>query len=425
MKIFRQLFFKVLCIGFLGLLMLIPLSMIQNQVRNRESAMQTSIDEVASSWAGSQTLSGPRIRSTEAVVVRNDKGFAETSEKETVLYPDHLSYDISLGTKDLHRSIYDVKVYTADVLTTGRFRVTDELRKAKEAEIEFALPDLRGIEGDARIELGGKTLLFSASDRTLETGKTNGTYNDPIAVSSKIIAGKIPLDSLPAEGDSIPFRMKLTIKGTESLFVRPAGRVTDVRMASDCTSPSFTGAFLPSDREVTDKGFTARWSISEINRGAPESSELGVKLLQPLTQYQQVTRSLKYGILVILLIFLAGLAVELVTKQEIHLIQYLVIGLSLVLFYALLLAFSEFLSFGLSYLIAAGMTMLALTGYYFGIFKNKLAGILSATSALAYLISYVLLQMENYALLAGTLVLFLLLCGVMYLTRDLRKQMED
>ena len=403
--------------------MLIPIAMIRSQIRDRENAMQTSVEEVAASWAGPQTLSGPRVRSTEEVAARDGKGPAET--KTSILYPDCLSYVIQLDTKDLHRSIYDVKVYTSDVLVTGCFRIRDALRAAKEAEVEFALPDLRGIEGDAQIELGGHTLRFTASDRVVEESWTEGMVYDLNTVSSKIIAGKIPVDSLLAEGDSIPFRMQLKIKGTESLFVRPVGRLTEVRMTSNCTTPSFTGAFLPADREVADTGFTARWSVSQINRGAPESSELGVKLLPPVTQYQQVTRSLKYGILVILLVFLAGLAVELVTKKEINLIQYLVIGLSLVLFYALLLAFSEFLSFGLSYLIAAGMTVLALTGYYSGIFKNKLAGILAATVALAYLISYVLLQMENYALLAGTLVLFLLLCGVMYLTRNAGRPEES
>ena len=132
-------------------------------------------------------------------------------------------------------------------------------------------------------------------------------------------------------------------------------------------------------------------------------------------------RSAKYGILVILLVFIAGLAVELVGKKKIDLIQYLVIGLSLVLFYALVLSFSEFMRFPLAYGLAALMTVSALFGYFRGILHDRTAWLLSALSALAYLLSYILLQMETYALLAGTLVLFVLLVGIMYLTRNLNK----
>ncbi len=424
MKIFDHLLVKILCIGFLGLLMLIPLTMIQSQIRDRETAMQTSVEEVSASWAGSQILSGPRISTTESSVVRDENGKAEIVDNTAPLYPDHLAYKVQLDTKDLHRSIYDIKVYNATVRIEGDFLMTEALRKAQKAEIEFAMPDLRGIEGDAQIELGGKTYRFAASDKTLPQPRPELKYDSDLA-TGKILSQRIPVDSLLSGGETIPFRMTLQIKGTESLFIQPVGHVTDVEMTSNCTTPSFMGDFLPSDRNVTDTGFTARWSVSEINRGAPESSRLGVKLLPPVTQYQQVNRSLKYGILVILLVFLAGLLVELVTRKKINLIQYLVIGLSLVLFYALLLAFSEFLSFGLSYLIAAGMTVLALTGYYFGIFRQKLAWVLAATVALAYLLNYVLLQMENFALLTGTLVLFLLLCGVMFLTKDLGKAGEN
>ena len=205
-------------------------------------------------------------------------------------------------------------------------------------------------------------------------------------------------------------------------MVKPYGETTEVRMKSNCPDPSFTGDFLPAEREVTDEGFTARWSVSEINRGAPDDTSFGVSLLQGVTQYQQAERSAKYGVLVIVLIFAAGLAVEVATKKKINLVQYLVIGLSLILFYALVLAFSEFVSFPLAYAIAAAMTVAALLGYFRGILRDRAAWVLAAAVALAYLLSYFLLQMETYAFIAGTLVLFVLLTGVMYLTRNLNKE---
>ena len=171
---------------------------------------------------------------------------------------------------------------------------------------------------------------------------------------------------------------------------------------------------------MREDGFSASWTVSAINRGRPDETSFGVKLLQGVSQYQQTTRSAKYGILIILLVFVAGLAVELVGKKRIHLIQYLVIGLSLVLFYALLLAFSELMAFWLAYLLAAGMTTAALTGYFRGILKDRTAWLLGCLVAIAYIVCYILLQMETYALVAGTLVLFVILVGIMYFTRDLR-----
>ena len=155
---------------------------------------------------------------------------------------------------------------------------------------------------------------------------------------------------------------------------------------------------------MTDAGFSARWSVSEINRGDPDDTSFGVNMLQGVTQYQQTTRSAKYGILVILLVFIAGLAVELVGN--------------------LVLSFSEFMRFPVAYGLAALMTVAALFGYFRGILRDKTAWLLTALVAVAYVLSYILLQMQTYALLAGTLLLFVLLVGIMYLTTNLNKRSE-
>ena len=192
-------------------------------------------------------------------------------------------------------------------------------------------------------------------------------------------------------------------------------------MHSNCSDPSFTGDFLPYEREVSDEGFSARWSVSKINRGDPDDTSFGVKLLKGVTQYQQTTRSAKYGIIIILLVFIAGLSMELLGKKKISLVQYLIIGLSLVLFYALVLSFSEFIPFSVAYGLSAIMTVGALFGYFRGILRDQSAWLLTSLVAVAYLLSYVLIQMETYTLLSGTLVLFALLMGVMYLTRNLNR----
>ena len=405
---------KIALMGVLALLMLIPLAMVQNQIRDRQNAADSSRDEVAASWGRAQKLTGPVLKfSYDYEVLDKDQKKTVQTTTRTV-YPRTLVYDIDTQTQTLHRSIYDIMVYGADVIVTGDFVIPANLadEKLKEQLVMMGMTDLRGIEGSVDITLGEKKYSFhSGSSKVDDYNPENskGTLSENIDIDKSLMDGQTVL----------PFRLTYRVKGSSSLKVRPYGETTEVKMRSDCPDPSFVGDFLPSEREVTANGFTARWSVSEINRGDPDDTSFGVNLLQGVTQYQQTTRSAKYGILIILLVFIAGLAVELVGKKKIDIVQYLVIGLSLVLFYALVLSFSEFMRFPVAYGLAALMTVAALFGYFRGILRDRSAWLLTALVALAYLLSYILLQMETYALLAGTLVLFVLLVGIMYLTRNL------
>ena len=405
---------KIALMGVLALLMLIPLAMVQNQIRDRQNAADSSRDEVAASWGRAQKLTGPVLKfSYDYEVLDKDQKKTVQTTTRTV-YPRTLVYDIDTQTQTLHRSIYDIMVYGADVVVTGDFIIPAYLgeEKLKEQLVMMGMTDLRGIEGSVDITLGEKKYSFhSGSSKVDDYNPENskGTLSESIDIDKSLMDGQTVL----------PFRLTYRVKGSSSLKVRPYGETTEVKMRSDCPDPSFVGDFLPSEREVTANGFTARWSVSEINRGDPDDTSFGVNLLQGVTQYQQTTRSAKYGILIILLVFIAGLAVELVGKKKIDIVQYLVIGLSLVLFYALVLSFSEFMRFPVAYGLAALMTVAALFGYFRGILRDRSAWLLTALVALAYLLSYILLQMETYALLAGTLVLFVLLVGIMYLTRNL------
>ena len=406
MKLKDSLPLKIALMGVLALLMLIPLAMVMGQIEDRQRAASSSREEVAASWGRAQTLTGPVLRFTYEYEVEDKDQKKTVQETTEAVFPRKLSYDIDTQTQTLHRSIYDIMVYGADVVVTGDFVIPAGYAQEKITgqRVEMGLSDLRGIEGSVDISLGGKAYAFhSGSGRTL---------SEPIDLDNTLMDGET----------AVPFRLTYHAKGSSSLLVKPYGETTEVRMRSNCPDPSFTGDFLPSDREVTDEGFTARWAVSEINRGNPDDTSFGVNLLQGVTQYQQTTRSAKYGILVILLVFIAGLAVELVGKKKIDLVQYLVIGLSLVLFYALVLSFSEFMRFPLAYGLAALMTVAALFGYFRGILRDRTAYLLTALVAVAYLLSYILLQMETYALLAGTLLLFVLLVGIMYLTSNLNKR---
>jgi inner membrane protein len=408
MKFLDSLPVKIALMGILALLMLIPLAMVQSQITDRQNAASASRDEVAASWGRSQTLTGPVLKLCYDIEVLDQKQEKTVKRETATVYPRSLNYDIDLPTQTLHRSIYDIMVYGAEVIVTGDYVIPSVYgqQDLKEQAVFLGISDLRGIDGLVEITLGEQSYSFHSG--------SGSSLSEPIELDKSLMDGKTVL----------PFRLTYRVKGSSSLMVKPYGETTEVKMHSDCPDPSFTGDFLPSEREVTEEGFTGRWSVSEINRGNPDDTSFGVNLLQGVTQYQKTMRSAKYGILVILLVFIAGLAVELVGKKKINIVQYLVIGLSLVLFYALVLSFSEFMSFSLAYVLAALMTVAALFGYFRGILRDRSAWLLAALVALAYLLSYILLQMETYALLAGTLLLFALLVGIMYLTRNLNRVEE-
>ena len=408
MKFLDSLPVKIALMGVLALLMLIPLAMVQSQITDRQNAASASRDEVAASWGRSQTLTGPVLKLCYDIEVLDQKQEKTVRRETATVYPRSLNYDIDLPTQTLHRSIYDIMVYGAEVIVTGDYVIPSVYgqQELKEQTVLVGISDLRGIDGLVEVTLGEQPYSFHSG--------SGSSLSEPIELDKSLMDGKTVL----------PFRLTYRVKGSSSLMVKPYGETTEVKMHSDCPDPSFTGDFLPSEREVTEEGFTARWSVSEINRGNPDDTSFGVNLLQGVTQYQKTMRSAKYGILVILLVFIAGLAVELVGKKKINIVQYLVIGLSLVLFYALVLSFSEFMSFSLAYVLAALMTVAALFGYFRGILRDRSAWLLAALVALAYLLSYILLQMETYALLAGTLLLFALLVGIMYLTRNLNRVEE-
>lgn len=389
-------FVKVCTIALLALFMLIPLGMIRSRVSGRASRHNEAVDEITRNWGGPQTFSGPWISYSYLREVGKEK------EKETVkasLYPDILKYEVGTVSKELHRTVFDVSVYTADVSIDGTFILDEHFVESGGGVLTLDIGDLKGIQGLPTVAFAGKDLKIKSEGKSLKA--------------------EVALDEAFAVNEAVPFHVSLKVNGAETLFFKPVGTLTEVEVTSDYPDPSFTGDFLPVERDVRPDGFNAKWQVSQITLSGQTSDIFGVRLANPVTQYRQTERATKYGILVILLVFIAGFVVEMLSKKPISLIQYLVIGASLALFYSLLLAFSDFLSFGSSYLIASVMTVGALSAYFVGIVKNKRAYLLGGLVALMYGIIYVLLQMETYAFLAGTLLLFVILCVIMYLTRNL------
>ncbi|MBQ9596980.1 MAG: cell envelope integrity protein CreD [Bacteroidales bacterium] len=367
----------------LALLMLIPLSLIRKQVNERSNYYSQTIEDIQNNWGGCLEFIGPKI-----------------SLRGNDWYPDHLKYSVHTTTTHLHRSIYDVSAYTADIMIEGQFVIADSYQLDNYTNgLILWMGELKGIQGTPSFTLNGKTLMVHSGDEGLQAD--------------------FSLNKGAKVGDVLPFTITMMFKGSESISFAPIGNLTEVEMISDYPDPSFFGDFLPSEREINANGFSAQWMTSQISLKYPAMSRFGVRLTKPVTQYQQTERASKYGLLIIFLVFIAGVIVEIISKKSLHIIQYIVIAASLVLFYSLLLAFADFLPFGWAYLIASVMTTAALGGYFIGIIRNKWAWLLTGLVVLAYGTIYILLQMESFSFLTGTMVLFLILCIIMALTRNI------
>lgn len=380
------------------LILLIPLSMIRSLIVDREVTKEKVVNEVKHSYAGAQIVYSPIFNSE---MIRKDREISNDSILICSEECTQIDIKADVETDELHRSIYDVIVYNSTIDIAGKIKVTENAVNAVTNTFLIGVSDFKGLSEISELQFGDKS------------------YN--LSKDTNCLKAKVELPEGVKVDDFIDFKLTLNLKGTESLEFKPSAKETSLTMNSKYPHPSFQGEFLPNQRDVRADGFSATWNVLDININGDESYEsgvryMGVKFVDPADPYMQAMRSAKYGILIVLLVFVAGLFVEFITRKYIKEVQYAVIGLSLVLFYSLLLSFSEFVVFGVAYIIAALMTVCALTFYYRAILKSRSAYVLGLFVAMVYGVNYMLLQMETYALLAGSLVLFVLLCVVMYLT---------
>lgn len=402
---------KLTIIAIIILLLLIPLAMIKCTIIEREQTKESVKEEIANATATDQVITAPKLHYLRTITTNNNNEETHIYEKA-----NRLDFDTKVNVETLRRSIYEILVYNSTIQISGNFIASDSLCNQKFCDLQFEISDFKGLKSIPKLIFFNQEYTFDVIQKS--SGEIPYDYNKNI-LSTTI---KLPED-LQA-GDNLDFHIDLEVKGTESIDFIASANHTTLKMESTYPHPSFNGDFLPTKRTITDKGFTAEWSVLGINTSNAANS-MAVTFLDPADPYLQAERSTKYGILIIIMVFVAGLLVEFITKKKIHIIQYAVIGLSLALFYALLLAFSEFILFGLSYLIAALMTTIALTLYFRGILKNKAAYLLGIFVALFYAINFVLLQLENFALLSGTLILFMLLSTIMYFTRNSNIEKEE
>jgi len=413
---------KVLGIGFLALLMLIPLAQVQGLIGERSELRFHAIASIAQSWGREQHLGGPVLAIPKRVRVQTSNGWSTFDSTEIVL-PDTLDIRGSLAPELRSYGIYSAPVYTAELKISGRFLSADlktlggvETKYLWErAELLLPVGDVRGIRRVGALHLGGADYTFGPS----ETGAGN------------INAIAIPLDLGKLDSEVVPFELGITLAGTQSLQFLPLARHTEAALNAPWPDPSFDGAFLPAERHVGEHGFEARWQVLDLNRNfgqhwqqdAQRSQDLksagfGVSLYEPASVYQQNERAGKYGVLFIALTFVAFFLFEVLKKMRVHPVQYLLVGLALTTFYVVLLALSEQLGFAWAYLAAAACVVLLVAGYAAAVLHARRAGaLLGGVMALVYALLYGLVVSEQYSLLMGSVALLAVVGALMYLTR--------
>jgi inner membrane protein len=419
----NKLVLKSFFIAFLVLALLIPTFIIMYLVNERKERKQEVTKEISNKWSAAQTITGPFliIPYTELDVNKN------LEKKYIYLLPEQLNINGKLEPEIRYRSIYKVPVFTVKpIVLKGKFSnnsiaavgINEANIKWNEAKLCVGISDLKGIKQ--------QNVKWNDAAVIMETGlPDNGIAQQGISVPVTIDA-----NFATAEGN---FSIELNLQGSEKIYCTPLGSSTDVRFSSTWQSPAFDGKYLPDTEKVTKSGFEATWAVSKFNRDFPRvftsnsnaitavrESAFGVILLSPFDAYAQTLRSLKYAILIIALTFFAYFFTEIFQKRSVHPLQYILIGIALVLFYTLLLSISEYLQFPLAYLTAAGATILLLSWYTQSIFKRtKTVVVFALLLSTLYLFIYVLIQMQDNALLFGSIGLFFLLAVAMYLSRKI------
>lgn len=415
---------KVLFIAFLILILLIPLGMIEGLVDERAFLYGTARDDIGRSWGQAQTIGGP-ILVVPFSHARYVNGQTVRVSDELYVLPEHLEISGRAEAEERRRGIYKVPVYTTRLHATGRFApVTfgteyEELQVLwEQAAIALPITDARSVREPIVLTSGNGNTAF-------EAGGARVTGFGPLLVARYAALGLGELTTPQA------FSFDLVLGGTGRLKFLPLGDETRVVVDSNWASPSFVGAYLPSQRSVDDDGFEAEWRVLDLGRGYPSrwtrvgsapsdiaASAFGAALITPVGVHEAAMRATKYGVLILGFTFIAYFLFELFAPLRLHALQYLLIGLANCVFYLLLLALAEHVGFAAAYVTSAVASTGLITSYSGAILSSlKRAAPIGLLLTALYGYLYVTLKAEDYALLFGALGVFAVLAGFMYLTR--------
>jgi inner membrane protein len=424
------------------LLMLIPLTFVESVISDRQQYKNEAISKITDSWGSSAVIAAPILNipySYNEVVKTYTSDNKEllttvTKTRYAKYAPAELITDIDVSLQTRYIGIFKLPVFKADITMSGYFEKNKDIQgHLNEAFISVELNSLKGISEPV--------LTWDSKEQRLEPP----SVGIPLSITTKnsdyyysnTVALKMLNSNVDFKNNNEKFELKFSLKGSDSINFIPIAKNNLFRMHSDWTDPNFFGAFLPEERNITDKGFEALWDINYLASSVPQrldnkdlsDAKFGVSFLIPVDNYRNAERAAKYGILFIALTFIVCFVFEIATRRPIHPVQYLLVGFAMVIFYTLLISISEFIDFSLAYVISAAAVVSLITLYAkFGIIKDLSAKstalvVLSLLFLYGYL--YMLLQLQDMALFYGSIGLFVMLGVIMYMTRNIEWYIEE
>jgi len=415
-----KLFLKAVIIFVMAFFLWIPTHIIREVIKERESRQKEAIEEVSSKWAGRQTVTGPIL-----MIPYNGSSKGITYQKKYAWFmADQLDINSSVSPQKRHRGIYDVVVYEGDI------SIIAKLNEIKFKELN--LPGVNLLWSEAKLLLQISDLSRGVNEEIYIKWKDSSFICQPWAETTANVGdalfASIPLKEENADTQNV-FTVNFSLHGSQQLMFSPAARETKIQLTGNWPDPSFTGIKIPEAPNTSDSGINVKWKY--LNRNNPmvwkdqfinlQPSAMGANLIIPVDGYDKTERSVKYALLSIILTFASFFLIETIYKRNLHLIQYGLAGLALVLFYTLLLSISEYTGFNLAYLIAGVATIGLVTWFVGSIMKSsKLAVFISFVLAVVYGYIFTIIQLQDYSLLMGSIGLFIALGIIMYFSRKLQ-----
>jgi inner membrane protein len=423
----RSMGLKLLVVCGLALLMTIPSLFVHSVVEERTLRAKGVIDEISGRAGGQQTFLGPSLSIPYSIPSPYKGGSPALGVY--VVFPSKGNATIKVRTEERRRSLFKVPVYQAELKFDATFDLTNVPAAApagaeldwSRARIVVGVSDARGALSDGTLTANGKSTTFAPAESVSEqNARLPLAYFDVSALD------------LAKPNATFDVAANLRFSGAQRLAVLAYGKSTHLAVEGDWPSPGFDGAFLPVKRTISSHGFTAEWSIPFIARGIPaeggpittvsalDRTALGISLVEMADPYQSVSRSLKYALLFIGLLFLSYFVFEATAGKRVHPAQYVLVGVAHMIFYLLLLALAERIGFDWGFLVAGGATVLLLSANAQWIFASRLQGLRALfVFSLLYFFIYLLLRLEDNALLVGAVASFLAVAAVMYFTRNI------
>jgi len=431
-KFMKSITFKGITIAVLTLVLLIPGVLIQNLITERQKRSKETVERINDKWGGAQTLCAPLLLvSYTTVSGRGADGKPFYKEHTLYVTPKDLKITAVLTPEERHYGIYKAILYKSDIRFEGQFTGLSDLtiddgafHEFGAAKIAVGVPDLKGLAQNPDFKINNASFNSTAGELALFTSYEGSTKMGK-ALFLDLKGIKI------TDTDSLRFDCSMRLNGSSSISFVPLGQNTSVTVSGQWPSPSFIGGFSPES--TVDKGrFSATWNILSFNRAIQENWKdnvivglynysFGVNLIETVDGYQQNMRCAKYALMFIALTFIVFFFVEIFTKKTIQFFQYVLVGIALILFYSLLLSFSEQIGFGWAYLTASLATIFMITIYFYSLIKQLLPTIILACIMLSlYAFLYVILQTEDFALLFGSVFLFAVLGVVMFVSNKIK-----